>query len=684
MTATISGADRNGNSEGRLPEAPDPAWVEGAPLRLLAYALHPMPNRTGKKGEIEDALRSQVEPAVKWGHWWQQTGLMLAESDHFKRNGSGPITLLTDVIEDIPSPPLPPPPPPQPPKAQREWLQWFLGEADTIPSKSGNPAKAAHDALNICPAESLGTALQRTIRAAGDFLSREPTKSAAESWADLLSNAEKRWHSRPGASTDDDAGTVARVAELTAYLAAVPESSEEREWWQWFQGKGEADAVPPNDNPVKAAYDALNVCPPKFLGTALQRTVRAAGDFLSCEPTESAAKDWARLLSNAALRYRSRPDAGANSDTETATQVAGLMLKLLTIAGFPPREAGHWLCQAGALLDERPETRHWRQSFAAVLWDDLPLSGPVRDIRNWLDKRAFAHMMRENQVAVAREIALAAFVAGASPVPPARFPGVDALLSYLSDAEKAAFLRNLVTLGISGKAHRQSVADYIAHAHSASHPQRHLDAAVPAAILLADGDGPVADRAAQGIAQALDDDAGASSPVWAALLSESRRRIASQHAVLTDQIEELRAAREREILGYENRIAQSDRETARLRAEIAAGREESRLDIRQDMLTVISETLYDLRGRQDSPQEMLRLVATRLTLALHAGGAEEFGAIGETVPYDPIQHQADAEILPGSPVRIAAPGAVVRGKLTGDRVLVKASVVSPTEDESCK
>ena len=353
------------------------------------------------------------------------------------------------------------------------------------------------------------------------------------------------------------------------------------------------------------------------------------------------------------------------------------MADLVAVAGFP-KGTGRWLCQAGSLLDEPPET--WRQSFATGLWNALPISG--RDTGIWFDN-AFAEMTRD-KVTIARAIALAAFTDGASPVPPAHFPRLDALLSDLSDTDNAAFLRNLVILGISGQAHPQSVVNYIAHAHNASHPQKHLDAALPASILLPDGHGPVAAQAAQGIAQALDDDAGATSPVWEALLSESRQRIASQRAVLTDQIEELRAAREREILGYENRIAQSDRETARLRAEIAAGREESRLDIRQDMLTVISETLYDLRGRQDSPQELLRLVATRLTLALHAGGAEEFGAIGETVPYDPIQHHSDSEIPPGSPVRIAAPGAVVRGKLTGDRVLVKASVVSLTEDESCR
>ena len=677
MAETISGTD-SGNAGAGIPGAPDPAWVEGAPLRLLAYALLSMPGRTGKVGEIKDALQSLVEPSVKWSHWWQQTQEMVKKSDHFKI-GSRPttITLLTEEIDDIPSPQLPPPPLP---KAQREWLQWFQGEIDDIPSKSGNPVKAAHDALNICPPKFLGTALQCTIRAARNFLSGEPTKSAAESWADLLSNAEQRWRSRPNAKVDDDAGTVARVAELMADLAVVPESPKEREWWQWFQGKGDADAVPTSGNPIQAAYDALNVCPPKSLGTALQRTIRAAGRLSRDNPTESAAKDWAHLLSNAALRWRSRPDA--DNDAKTAAKVAGLIVKLVP-NDESLGEAGHWLCRAGALLDERSETWRWRQSFAAVLWDALPISG--HDVRDWF-RKAFGGMMLENQVAVAREIAMSAFAGGALPVPPARFAGLDALLSYLNDADKAAFLRNLVVLGVAGKAHWQSVVDYIAHAHSAAHPQKYLDAAALAAILLADGRGPLAERAGQGIADALDDDSGAGAPSWDVLLSESRRRIAGQRAVLTDQIEELRAARERERLGYENRIAQSDRETARLRAEIAAGREESRLDIRQDMLTVISETLYDLRGRRDSPEELLRLVETRLSLALRAGGGEEFGTIGETAPYDPIQHQADGEIRPGAPVRIAAPGAVVRGKLTGDRVLVKASVVSlaETEEESCR
>ena len=610
MTETISGADSNGSPEAELPEAPDPAWVLDAPLRLLAYALHTMHDRTGKAAEIKAVLQSQVEPSVKWSHWWQQTQEMVAQSDHFKL-GSRPttITLLSEEINDIPSPPLPPPPPP---KAQREWLQWFQGEADDVPSKSGNPVKAAHDALNICPPESLGRALRRTRRAARNFLSIE-------------------------------------------------------------------------------------------------------------KPAESAAKEWAHLLSNAAQRWRSRPDASDGANSRTAARMAELMAELITVAGFPG-ESVRWLCQAGVLLDEPHET--WRQAFVAGLWDAMSHSN--RDFRNW--GKSFSLMPQRDREGSARAIALAAFTGGASPVPPARFPVLDALLSYMSDTESAAFLRNLVVLGISGKAHRQSVVNYIAHAHNASHPQKHLDAAVPAFILLTDGHGPVAAQAAQGIAQALDDDNGAGPLSWDALLSESRQRITSQRAALTDQIEELHTAQEKQRLCYENRLAQSDRETARLlsesrqriasqraaftsqidelraaeekqrrcyenrlaqsnaetarlRAEIAAGREESRLDIRQDMLTVISETLYDLRGRQDSPQDLLRLVETRLSLALRAGGAEEFGTIGETAPYDPIQHQSDGEIRPGSPVRIAAPGAVVRGKLTGDRVLVKASVTSLTEDE---
>ena len=570
-------SETSGNHAPLYPGDPESWWVEGAPLKLLAFALYTMPKRTGKAAQIKAELHSQVEPAVKWSHWWQQTGRMAAESDHFERKGSGPITLRADEIADIPALPLPPPAkkstparPAAPTKAQREWLRWFQGEGDAVPAKSGNPVKAAYDALDACPPESHRMALRRTMSATGRFLA-----------------ADKR---------------------------------------------------------------------PK-----------------------AAATEWAHLLSRAAQLWRNHPDAADGA--ETAAIVGELMAKLVQDAVFP-EGCGRWLCQAGGLPDEQPEA--WREGFAAGLRREMPLSG--YDIRNWFDK-AFSRTPQEHKAGIAWEIALAAFTGGAAPVSSAQFAQLDGLLSLLRDAEKSDFFQNLIIRSAAGKVPRQNVLNYIAGAHSELTPEARLNTMVLASLLLTDGSGLVVDQAAQDIGRALagDDAAGdACSPPWEGLLAEVRQQFVDLRAGLTTRIDELRDAQEKQRHCYENGLAQRDAEVARLRAEIAAGREEARLDIRQDMLTVISETLYALRRQQGGPDEMLRLVEIRLALALRAGGAEEFGTVGETTPYDPVRHQSDEPIRPSSVVRIAAPGAIVKGKLTGDRVLVKARVLYPLEDEPCR
>ena len=111
-----------------------------------------------------------------------------------------------------------------------------------------------------------------------------------------------------------------------------------------------------------------------------------------------------------------------------------------------------------------------------------------------------------------------------------------------------------------------------------------------------------------------------------------------------------------------------------LRSQIAEGREESRLDIRQDMLMEIAVTLQSLHQHEDGEGALVRDIKASLARALRAGGAEEFGAVGDTAPYNPRLHQSEKQIASDSPVRVCTPGALVRGKLTGDRVLTRARV----------
>ena len=293
-------------------------------------------------------------------------------------------------------------------------------------------------------------------------------------------------------------------------------------------------------------------------------------------------------------------------------------------------------------------------------------------------------MPQEHKVGIAQEIALAAFTSNAVLVSPVQFSQLDGLLSLLRDAEKSDFFRNLIIRSATGKLPRQKVLDYIAGARNGLTPEAHLNTMVLASLLLTDGSGPVVDQAAQGIGRALasDDAAGdAGSPLWEGLLDEARRQFADLRAGLTNEMERQRQHYEEQLEECRREGERLNRQGQRVRAQLEAGREASKLDIRQDMLLVMSETLQGLRQSQDSPEQTLRNVAAGLVLALRAGDAEEFGAVGETVPYDPTRHQSDQPVPLNAVVRITYPGAAVRGKLTGagDRVILKAQVVLPVE-----
>ena len=108
-------------------------------------------------------------------------------------------------------------------------------------------------------------------------------------------------------------------------------------------------------------------------------------------------------------------------------------------------------------------------------------------------------------------------------------------------------------------------------------------------------------------------------------------------------------------------------------AELAANREESRLELRQDMLLAVGEVLQSVHHRNGSG-EPAGDVAAGLALALRAGGAEPLGTPGKVVEFDPELHQAEKSAPDRSLVRVVAPGVLYRGGIHGDRVLLKAQV----------
>ena len=451
-----------------------------------------------------------------------------------------------------------------------------------------------------------------------------------------------------------------------------PPSKLERDWLEWFQCKTE---TAPSRGPTKEAQSALDKITAESVAQMLNRVTGAAGEFVaSGNARRQRAPGWARLLSQASARWLDC--TGPYSGSEMATPVGATLARLVEASEFP-RESGKWLIRAGVASD--CSSRAWQEGFAAGIWQAIDSS--EKDGRQWL--RALLNQPgaeHRTNLIIVKGILPAAFVANGSAT---RLSQIDGLLALLPDADRIELLWNLIVQAAYGTFPKRTILDSVSracHSMAALNSGQGLNLLVLAVLLLSDDGEEVVNQASQRIVAALENpSAYADSPVWDALLDGGRRYIADLRACQADEMERQRAFYEGQLEKCRHEEERLKRQAQRLSTELDAGREASKLDIRQDMLTVMSETLQSLRQSEDSPERMLRRVEAGLALALRAGDAEEFGAVGETVPYDPTRHQAEQRIPLNAAVRISYPGAVVRGKLTGDRVILKAQVVCPTE-----
>ena len=293
--------------------------------------------------------------------------------------------------------------------------------------------------------------------------------------------------------------------------------------------------------------------------------------------------------------------------------------------------------------------------------------------------------MHAGRVALVREIGIAALRVASSS---AQHSELDRVLDALSPGERLHLIRDLIVQSAAGEVPRERVLDYVGGSrYVAGLPAsaERLDLLVMVSLLLTDAQGRVVQQASREIGELVADPSSqGGSQVWSALLSDSRLHIAELREDHGNEVESQRMQYERRL--EEMRLEQErlTRRVEGLRSQIAEGREESRLDIRQDMLMEIAVTLQSFHQQEDTAGTLVHDIKASLVRALRAGGAEEFGSIGDTVPYDPRFHEAKNPTASGSPVRVYAPGALVRGRLTGDRVLIKARVAQPGEVNKCK
>lgn len=377
--------------------------------------------------------------------------------------------------------------------------------------------------------------------------------------------------------------------------------------------------------------------------------------------TATEAEGWLTAIAHAAIRRRET--GGPDPRGYDAARAGELLARLARIAGDRTPEA--LVLEAGALDGA---TEAWRRGFIAGLWETFE-----GDDAREMYRKSSAVLGRQARADLATAIALAAVDPGYSRQ---RNSELDRLLDLLPEDQRTQLLQEMVASATPGQ--KDGVLDYIANSRHASGPE-HLGLRLMATLALADQESELLEQTSEELANALDVNANpvsftvsVSTPAVTVLRNTQRR------------LEEFIGGKEAELsevqVSHEAQLQQERQEQERLRqqvqtldAELEAQRQESRLEIRQDMLLAVGEVLQSVY-RRDSLEELAGNVEAGLTLALRAGGAELLEKPEEMVKYNPQRHQAKDDLPESAVVKVLAPGVIVRGGAHGDRVLLKAHV----------
>ena len=446
-------------------------------------------------------------------------------------------------------------------------------------------------------------------------------------------------------------GEVPPDADLPTFLLS--------EWNYWLSN--ETGAPPPWSKWPKAeafaAFDnALEQLRDIDAEQSLLLVMNGAEEFLASGKTSKpAATNWLETVGRTFLRWRDC--TGTDSYSSRTAQAIGILARLCEIVGYA-KSGQQWLLLAH-------DDDSWQQGVAAGMWA-ASRGANDRARRRSLFQTTSELLGRQGRADLAREIALSALRVEYTPP---RYSEIDQYLQDLTGSEDTVqYLYELIALAEAAGA-TDKVLDYIANSRHASGPEN-LSLRLMAALTLSKGQGEFATRVSREMADVVGTPS-AYGPELLAVLKETKASFERAIADKDREMAELRQAHEAEL---ERERVEQDRLRQQVRqrnADLAARREESRLEIRRDMLLAIGEVLQSARLGV-SCDEVAGKVEAGLRLALRAGGAEVLDSAPDG--YDVRLHRSEEELTNSTPVRVVAPGVIVRGETDGDLVLLKAKV----------
>ena len=130
-----------------------------------------------------------------------------------------------------------------------------------------------------------------------------------------------------------------------------------------------------------------------------------------------------------------------------------------------------------------------------------------------------------------------------------------------------------------------------------------------------------------------------------------------------NEIEHLRVSMEREmdsirgiLRDAEGASDRAERQAKYLQGELQKASRGAALDLKRDAILVLGETLQQLVASPDPSSRKVEDATAGIMLALAALGADTFGEVGETLPFNPKIHEVSQPPAIGAPVRTIAPG----------------------------